>query len=147
MPPATGTDTRYPPENIENGPHLPTIFAGSPWVTMHERHVYQAGSRVCAERVGSWRKPQPRASRTTPIARNSTTGWTIHLVRWSGSTACGRAGTSVVNAMASGTLLSSARRLSGQAGELPKDRRRKGGREHAIAGVSGLDRRSPLERL
>ena len=60
--PASGTVTRYPPANSPFGPHSSTTRTGSLSRITWARHVYQAGSRVGAERLGSARNFQPSTS-------------------------------------------------------------------------------------
>ncbi len=84
--PNSGTVTRYPPPNIENGPQSPAIRPGASCIIRFERHVYQAGSRVGALIEGSCRKVHPNASRSSAIAPTSTSGLDIHPRRTGSAT-------------------------------------------------------------
>jgi hypothetical protein len=66
--PITGTETRYPPPNMWNGPQSCGTNPGFECAMTPERHVYQAGSRVGAVSVGSFTNCHPKMTSSTPMA-------------------------------------------------------------------------------
>ncbi len=77
--PASGVVIRYPPLNVEPGPHSRTTDPGEDSRMTFARHVYHAGSRVGAVMVGWSRNCHPRASRRRRATSAMTHQWPRRL--------------------------------------------------------------------
>src|SRR6266508_1987363 len=146
--PYSGTTSRYPPENMLNGPHSPATKPGSSCMIRFERHVYQAGSRVGALIEGSRRNVQPKASSRSRMASTRTGGRRRKRLPGSGAGTRSWVGASLVTAIRLVLpLRRSARAGLGEAREPRQHRRGKRRREHRVVLVAGHRGVPVLERL
>src|SRR5207247_9952883 len=142
------TTTRYPPENMLNGPHSPATRPGSSCRMRLDRHVYQAGSRVGALIEGSRRNVHPNATSSSRIASTRSAGLPRNRLPGSGAGTTSWAGASLVTAIRVVLpLCRSTRAGLGEARESGQHRRGKRGREHRLVLVAGNRRVPVLERL
>ena len=122
--PNSGTLTRYPPPNIENGPQSPAIRPGVSCIIRFERQVYQAGSRVGALIEGSCRKVHPNATSRSAIAPIRTIGLDSRPRCWGSGICTPSSERSFVSAIGCGVpLVLLARADIGEAWEPRKDTR------------------------